>query len=362
MRAAWLAAAILLLPLAQAAEQPRDVPTDFRNGQDTAFGSIAMDPYVEAGKGPVPVEAHVTLRDLDVLSRAETVLLELNLHSDEADLVVDGAFDAAGEPIAPLRTADGEDGLQAQLFVSARDVASRASDGDGAVALTFRGHATPRSNGQIHVGVLVAAYAADWSMVQAPDGPAQLYGYSLVQSTAAGGGLMPFHGQGNTLLVLPFVALSFLVLLAGGMATEVLRTTPTPAPMPAPGPAPAARPNVPVFGSSIPVFGAPVPVFGSPVSPVLRKPPPMGPIQGPALPPHWGRPAAKPPPPPAPAAIAAPTPAPAPVPPPTPAPAPTPRRTHVAVRRPKRPASKPRPAAAAPATRAAARAKRQPSR
>lgn len=333
--AAGLALALVLLaiPLAQAAEQPREAPSDFRNGQDSAFGSIAMEPYVPAGDGdgPVPIEARVVIRDMGALLRAETLMLALNLHTSVAAITVDGAFDSEGQPIPTLRKAKADDGRQAQLFVSAGEVASRAVDGEA--ALTFRGHATPRATGQLHVGVLVAAYSGDWVMERSADGPAQLYGYSLVQSWQ-GGGLMPFRGQGNTMMVLPIVFLAFVVLAAGGMAVQVLRAGavhPVPAPTPAGAPAPAtfvpfpASPGAPPVAAAAPVppqpkprlvvgnseieVAGPIPVFGSPVSPVLGKPlpapaptapvpapaaaapapePPIssGPVQGPLLPPH----------------------------------------------------------------------------
>lgn len=335
--AAGLALALLLsaLPAAQAAEQPREAPAELRTGQSTAFGSIVMEPYVPAAEGPraaVPVEARVVLRDLDALGRASTLLFALNLHSAEADLTVDGVVADDGRAVPPLRTDTGEGGLQQQVFVDAHEVARHAAD--GAVALTVRGHATPHHRGQVHVGTLVVAYDADWVPVQSSDGPAQLYAYSLVQSMAGGGGPMPFHGEGNSLLVLPVAALSALVLVVGALAIQALRDGAEVPPMPSllplsPRPVPAspaapARPAPPptavrtvLLGrteielAGLPVFGSPpVPVFGSPESPPLRKriAPLVGvaPVQGPLLPPDWRPPAqaAGPPKPPAPTPVA----------------------------------------------------------
>jgi hypothetical protein len=411
---ALAALATLALPAAQASEQPREAPAELRNGQETAFGSIVMEPYVPVAKGAgsVPIEAHIVLRDLRALDRASTLLLALNLHSREADLAVDGVVADDGQAIPPLRTETGEDGLQERVFVDANEVARHAAD--GAVGLTLRGHAAPRHRGQVHVGALVAAYDADWAPVQSSDGPAQLYAYSLVQSTAGGGGLMPFHGEGNSLLVLPIAVLSALVLVAGGMAVQSLSqdaglqpapvlpvapARPVAAAAPAPEkPAPAPVPVQKVLVGRTEVAVASLPVFGSPESPPLRKPPPVvgTPIQGPLLPPHWHKPAATASTPaPAPASAQTPGPVPAVVPavapatvapatptpavpeaptpakPPAPAstppsapPAPTPpapkgkaKPALPAVRRPKRPAK--RPARPSAATSKASKAKRR---
>jgi hypothetical protein len=332
---AWpaLAAALaLLLPLAQAAEQPKEAPPEFRNGQSNAFGTIAMEPYLQAGPGPVPVVAHVTLRDLGALVRAETVMLALNLHGKEARLAIDGAFAADGSRIPSLRQGPDDSGRQMQLFVAADELESRAVGGE--VALTLAGQATPKANGQVHVGVLVVAYDGDWGEVRSADGPAKLYGYSMVQSTAFGGGLMPFHGQGNTMLVVPLVFLALFAIAAGVMSIQALRAgvglpratfepfAPVPASAPSwrpvkpPAPLPPPRRRVLIHNTEIELSplkeepapaprpapsppGARVPVFGSPVSPPAPRPAPAfqvstGPVQGPLLPPHWGRPVQSP--------------------------------------------------------------------
>ena len=297
---------------AQAAEQP-EAPGDFRNAQENAFGSIAMEPYVSAGEGSVPIEASIVLRDLDALGQAHDVLFAFNVKGDAVRATLETLRTADGQVLVPVQTATVDHGRQPQAHFEPAALLAVARE--GRIDLVLSGRVEAKADSQSHVGAMVIAFDEGWGTVPSGDGSAQLYGFTMVSSLGLGGGLMPFHGQGNTWAMLPLALLALVVALAGAMAVSVLAGMPpkpasTSALAPSPAPTPVAPPpSLPTFGQparpAAPVASvtaapssAPVPVFGGPASPALGRPlatpraplhagpSPPSPLQGPLLPPH----------------------------------------------------------------------------
>jgi hypothetical protein len=289
------AVALLVSPAAQAAPQPSGVPGDFRNGQDNAFGAVAMVPYLQADGGePVTVEARVWLRDLDTVRRANDLLFAFNLKGDAAAVTFDSLTTAGGTVLVPTQTATVDRGRQPQAHFAPADLLAVAGDGSQPLELVLRGHVEPEANGQVHVGAMVIAFDDGWVTLATSDGPAQLYGFTLLMASGIAGGAMPFQGQGNTAWVLPIAALTVIVALAGASAVSALRRAPAPTPLPPPArPVVFASPASARVGPSaaIPVFGGPASVPAAPVR-AAGALPIQGPIQGPLAPPAAARPAA----------------------------------------------------------------------
>jgi len=314
---------------AQAAEQP-EAPGDFRNGQENHFGSIAMAPYLSASDGSLPVEARIVLRDLEALRESADVLFAFNVKGDAVRATFESLRTADGRVLVPVTTSTVDDGRQPQAHFAPADLLAVASG--GRLDLSLVGRVEAKADSQSHVGAMVIAFDGAWGTVPSGDGPAQLYGFTMVSSTGLGGGAMPFQGQGNTWAMLPLALLALVVALAGAMAVSVAARMPSAAAAPPPAasraPAPAPAPPAAPGPKAVPTFGQPaaraatptvaVPVFGGPASPTLPTrpmpaaaaparpplPPPgqapplgsgpatpavsasTGPRQGPHLPPH----------------------------------------------------------------------------
>jgi hypothetical protein len=320
-----LVAGLLVLAMAgpaQAADQPVEAPAEFRNGQQTSFGSVAMDAYLQAGKDTASVEARFVLDDLEAIERAANVLFAFNLKGDAADVELTSITTPDGKTLTPVRTQTVDDGRQPQAHVAPADLLAAAQDGQ--VEVVLKGLVTVHANGQFHLGAMVIAFDEGWGIVQLDDGPAQLYGFSMVMATGLGGGAMPFQGQGNTWVVLPVALLAFVVAVAGVASARSLMGRPVPSvPLPPPvttlprtdpkpsvvvaRPAAAAGQGPADAATSVPVFGGPAPkptplprpVAAVPPAPLARHSqpsqpiqppqplaPPSAPLQGPLLPAH----------------------------------------------------------------------------
>ncbi|MHB1260940.1 MAG: hypothetical protein ACYC2H_04410 [Thermoplasmatota archaeon] len=275
------------LPAAQAAEQPVEAPGDFRNGQSNSFGSIALTPYLSAGEGSVPVEARIVLHDLAALRDATNVLFAFNLKGDSAKVVLESLRTVSGQALVPTSTVVVDGGRQPQAHLAPADLLAVANG--GRIDLILAGRIEAKANGQSHLGAMAMAFDEAWDVVPSADGPAQVYGFTMVMATGIGGGAMPFQGQGNTWLVFPVALLAFVVAVAGVLALRAARTLPA-APSAA-GPAATLRPRADVRPTGASGVGG-VAVFGGPESPLRLAPRsviddvPTGPRQGPILPPH----------------------------------------------------------------------------
>ena len=280
--APWLRVLLVLMALpalawpAQAAQQP-EAPGDFRNGQENDFGSIAMTPYLSARDGSLPVEARIVLRDLEALRQSADVLFAFNVKGDAVRATFESLRTSDGRVLAPVATATVDDGRQPQAHFAPADLLAVAEG--GRVDLVLAGRVEAKADSQSHVGAMVIAFDGAWGTVPSGDGPAQLYGFTMVSSTGLGGGAMPFQGQGNTWAMLPLALLALVVALAGAMAVSVAARMP-PAATAAPAPVSFARgPAAAPAGKAVPTFGQPVarpaaptaavPVFGGPASPTL---------------------------------------------------------------------------------------------
>jgi hypothetical protein len=281
-----IALACLLAATLPAAAQAQ-APAYFQNGQQDSFGRVSMDPYTTVGKAGAAIEARFAITDLDALSHAANVMVAFSLHAKEADITLDGVFGPDGKAIPPLRSGPADKGLQQQMFVAPAALAALAHDGE--VDFVLRGHAVPMANGQVHLGAMVIAFDAAWGTVQGTDGPAQLYGFTLLMAQGLPGAL---HGQGNSWLVLPIAAVAVAAAAAGLAALMAILRVPTGLPSitgqarngpvavgaarPAPMPMPAQRPPTPAPPAPAPPRPAtpgPIPVAASISMTVAARPP-----------------------------------------------------------------------------------------
>jgi hypothetical protein len=293
-RLAFAATTLALLALAspaQAAEQPTEAPADFHNGQSNGFGSVTMVPYLRVAGSSVPLTASFTITDLDAVSAAHDVLFAFNLKSDSAKVTLDSLQTASGTTLQPVSTTVVDGGRQPQVHVAPAALLAAAQD--GRIDVVLRGRIQATANGQSHVGAMAIAFDDAWGKMPTTDGPAQLYGFTMLMATGVGGGGMPFQGQGNTWVVLPVALVAFVTAIAGTMAVRALAGAP-PAPANLPPP-PAPRAPVMVFGGpASPVLAHPAapprPVPARPAVPVAvavtHVPVRAAPLQGPILPPH----------------------------------------------------------------------------
>jgi hypothetical protein len=302
---ALLASVLALLavaPMALAAEQPTSIPGDFANGQSNGFGNIALEPYLRVGKGATPIVAHIALRDLSALQHAATVLVAFNLKGHDTGLVYDGLATADGHAFKPTSTGTVDHGLQLQQYFAPADLLATAKG--GTIDLVLKGHATPTTNGQWHIGALVLAFDATWGKVSGADGnSAELYGFTMLMATGLpSAGLAPFHGMGNSWLAVLLMALcAALILFGASVVAGLVRAGRVALPQPSPLyeiPSPRAA-AVPVAHATVQARGLPPPrpaptppaqpaplmVFGSEASPAIPSRPVA--IQGPRLPPGF---------------------------------------------------------------------------
>jgi hypothetical protein len=279
------AAALAALPAAHAAQQPEDVPSDFRNGQENLLGRLELPPYLEIGREPRTVQVNLTLADLATVDRAATLMVAFNLKSRDVSLSGERLM-AGDRELIPVKEETVRDGLQRQRFFDPSDVL--ASQQDGRVELTLVGTVAAKANGQFHVGALVIAFDEAWGTLRTEDGAsAELYGFTLFSATGLpASALTPFHGQGNSPLGIALLALAAAVTLAGAWALASLLRSRRPAVAAALGASPGPLPSAAVATTTQADADA-VPVFGSPAPPPVAARAPVAPprVQGPRLPP-----------------------------------------------------------------------------
>ncbi|HUR25070.1 MAG TPA: hypothetical protein VM327_03530 [Candidatus Thermoplasmatota archaeon] len=303
MRPRSVAALLLLLatamvPAAQAAARSMEPPGDFHNGQENDFGSIAMEPYLSTSDAALPIEASIVLRDLEALRSAADVLFAFNVKGDAVRAEIEALQTKDGKALTPVATGTVDHGRQPQVHFLPQDLLALAED--GRIDLVLKGHVGPVADSQSHVGGLVIAFDDGWGTVRSGDGPAQLYGFTLVSVDGAGGGAMPFQGQGNTWMVLPLAMVAVLVALAGATAVSTLVRLPGTAVLLAP-PGQVSPQVSPPLPSGPPQQDGPapasMPIFGGRASPAVVQrpatravaqpiyvPAPPAPLQGPLLP------------------------------------------------------------------------------
>jgi hypothetical protein len=186
--AAALALLLASLPLASAHKSSGRAPATYENGESNSFGTIGMTPYADGRDGPAAVTARVRLDDAASLAQAAHLMFAFNLHSSTAHVRFDSLETPDGKPLPVLRD-ERDRRLQPRVMVDPALV----PPGEYVV------HGTAWSNGtgRFHVGVLVIAFAADWSTLRTAGGDrAELYAFAMLDAEGPVG-TASFEGQGN---------------------------------------------------------------------------------------------------------------------------------------------------------------------